>query len=103
MEEKIYKTMGSTGAASLAVGICVLTGRHCSRNSSHCEWRALIEEPREDNILIFLFICRHHSRMMRSQTCSISFSVVAYDQKPYFSFFHFRQQEVPDLALGDGI
>ena len=25
MEEKIYKTMGSTGAASLAVGICVLT------------------------------------------------------------------------------
>ena len=23
---KIYKTMGSTGAASLAVGICVLTG-----------------------------------------------------------------------------
>ena len=23
MEEKIYKTMGSTGAASLAVGICV--------------------------------------------------------------------------------
>ena len=26
MEEKIYKTMGSTGAASLAVGICVLTG-----------------------------------------------------------------------------
>ena len=26
MEEKIYKTMGSTGAASLAIGICVLTG-----------------------------------------------------------------------------
>ena len=26
MEEKIYKTMGSTGAASLVVGICVLTG-----------------------------------------------------------------------------
>ena len=26
MEEKIYKTMGSIGAASLAVGICVLTG-----------------------------------------------------------------------------
>ena len=26
MEEKIYKTMGSTGVVSLAVGICVLTG-----------------------------------------------------------------------------
>ncbi|MFR4351696.1 MAG: hypothetical protein ACLT3H_08530 [Roseburia sp.] len=26
MEEKIYKTMGSAGAASLAVGICVLSG-----------------------------------------------------------------------------
>lgn len=26
MEEKVYKTMGSTGAASLAVGICVLAG-----------------------------------------------------------------------------
>ena len=24
MEEKIYKTMGSTGAANIAVGICVL-------------------------------------------------------------------------------
>ena len=102
MEEKIYKTMGSTGAASLAVGICVLTGG-IAAGILLIEWRALIEEPREDNILIFLFICRHHSRMMRSQTCSISFFVVAYDQKPYFSFFHFRQQEVPDLALGDGI
>ena len=26
MEEKIYKRMGSTGAASLTVGICVLAG-----------------------------------------------------------------------------
>lgn len=26
MEEKVYKTMGSTGAANLAVGICVLAG-----------------------------------------------------------------------------
>lgn len=26
MEEKAYKTMGSTGAANLAVGICVLVG-----------------------------------------------------------------------------
>lgn len=26
MEEKVYKTMGSTGATSLAVGICVLAG-----------------------------------------------------------------------------
>ena len=26
MEEKIYKTMGSTGAASLAIGICILAG-----------------------------------------------------------------------------
>ena len=24
MEEKIYKTMGSTGAANLVIGICVL-------------------------------------------------------------------------------
>ena len=26
MEEKIYKTMSSTGAANLAIGICVLVG-----------------------------------------------------------------------------
>ena len=26
MEEKIYKTMGSTGAANLAVGICIIVG-----------------------------------------------------------------------------
>lgn len=26
MEEKVYKTMGSTGASSLAVGVCVLAG-----------------------------------------------------------------------------
>lgn len=26
MEEKIYKTMNSTGAANLAIGICVLVG-----------------------------------------------------------------------------
>lgn len=26
MEEKIYKTMGSTGAANLVIGICVLAG-----------------------------------------------------------------------------
>ena len=26
MEEKIYKTMGSTGAANLAIGICILVG-----------------------------------------------------------------------------
>lgn len=26
MDEKVYKTMGSSGAASLAVGICVLVG-----------------------------------------------------------------------------
>lgn len=26
MDEKIYKTMGSAGAANLAVGICVLAG-----------------------------------------------------------------------------
>lgn len=26
MDEKIYKTMGSTGAANLVVGICILTG-----------------------------------------------------------------------------
>lgn len=26
MDEKIYKTMGSTGASSLVVGICVLIG-----------------------------------------------------------------------------
>lgn len=26
MEEKIYKTMISTGAANLAIGICVLVG-----------------------------------------------------------------------------
>lgn len=26
MEEKIYKTMRSTGAANLAIGICVLVG-----------------------------------------------------------------------------
>lgn len=26
MDEKIYKTMGSTGAANLAVGICVIAG-----------------------------------------------------------------------------
>lgn len=26
MEEKVYKTMGSTGAANLALGICVLAG-----------------------------------------------------------------------------
>lgn len=26
MDEKIYKTMGSTGAANLVVGICVLVG-----------------------------------------------------------------------------
>ena len=26
MEEKIYKTMSSTGAAILAIGICVLVG-----------------------------------------------------------------------------
>lgn len=61
--------------------------RHCSRNSSHCEWRALIEEPREDDILIFLFICRHHSRMMRSQTCSISFSSWLTTRSPIFRSF----------------
>ena len=27
MDEKIYKTMGSAGASTLAVGICVLAGR----------------------------------------------------------------------------
>lgn len=26
MQEKIYKVMGATGAATLAVGICVLVG-----------------------------------------------------------------------------
>ncbi len=26
MEEKIYKTMGSVGAANLAIGICILAG-----------------------------------------------------------------------------
>ncbi|MGN0143221.1 MAG: hypothetical protein ACI4AD_13430 [Roseburia sp.] len=26
MDEKLYKTMGSTGASTLAVGICVLAG-----------------------------------------------------------------------------
>ena len=26
MEEMIYKTMGSTGAANLAIGICMLVG-----------------------------------------------------------------------------
>lgn len=26
MEEKIYKTMSSTGVANLAIGICVLVG-----------------------------------------------------------------------------
>lgn len=26
MEEKIYKTMGSAGAANLAIGICLLVG-----------------------------------------------------------------------------
>ena len=26
MEEKVYKTMGSTGAANLVVGICILVG-----------------------------------------------------------------------------
>ena len=26
MDEKVYKTMGSAGASSLAVGICVLAG-----------------------------------------------------------------------------
>lgn len=26
MDEKIYKTMGSTGAANLVVGICILAG-----------------------------------------------------------------------------
>lgn len=26
MEEKIYKTMGSTGASTLALGICILAG-----------------------------------------------------------------------------
>lgn len=32
MEEKIYKTMSSTGAANLAIGICVLVGRIDFRN-----------------------------------------------------------------------
>lgn len=26
MDEKVYKTMGSSGAANLAIGICVLVG-----------------------------------------------------------------------------
>lgn len=26
MDEKVYKTMGSTGIASLTIGICVLAG-----------------------------------------------------------------------------
>lgn len=26
MDEKIFKTMGTTGAANLAIGICVLVG-----------------------------------------------------------------------------
>lgn len=26
MEEKVYKTMGSTGGLTLAVGICILVG-----------------------------------------------------------------------------
>lgn len=26
MDEKIYKTMGSTGAANLVVGICIIAG-----------------------------------------------------------------------------
>lgn len=26
MEEKIYKTMGSTGAANLVIGICIIAG-----------------------------------------------------------------------------
>lgn len=54
MEEKIYKTMGSTGAASLAVGICVLTGGIAAGILLIVNGRALIEEPREDDILIFL-------------------------------------------------
>lgn len=32
MEEKIYKTMSSTGAANLAIGICVLVGGIVSWN-----------------------------------------------------------------------
>ena len=70
MEEKIYKTMGSTGAASLAVGICVLTG----------------------GIAAGILLIVNGARLLKNRA-----------KKPYFSFFHFRQQEVPDLALGDGI
>lgn len=36
MEEKIYKTMEAGGATSLAVGICVLVGRHCRWRAFYC-------------------------------------------------------------------
>ena len=100
MEEKIYKTMGSTGAASLAVGICVDFGFQLLEAMRAQRMRRMKSSFVSHNFSFYLQASQPHDAVT---DLLHQLFVVAYDQKPYFSFFHFRQQEVPDLALGDGI
>lgn len=44
MDEKIYKTMGSAGASTLAVGICVLAGGITAGDSSDRKWSQTVKE-----------------------------------------------------------
>ena len=43
MDEKIYKTMGSAGASTLAVGICVLAGGITAGDSDR-KWSQTVKE-----------------------------------------------------------
>ena len=52
MEEKIYKTMSSTGAANLAIGICVLVGGIVSFDRKRCK---IIKTQRKNYVLMVSF------------------------------------------------
>lgn len=54
MEEKIYKTMSSTGAANLAIGICVLVGGIVSNpfDRKRCK---IIKTQRKNYVLMVSF------------------------------------------------
>lgn len=55
MEEKIYKTMSSTGAANLAIGICVLVGGIVSWNPFDRKRCKIIKTQRKNYVLMVSF------------------------------------------------
>lgn len=54
MEEKIYKTMSSTGAANLAIGICVLVGGIVSESFDRKRCK-IIKTQRKNYVLMVSF------------------------------------------------